>query len=159
MENEVVSRKGLNLLVGKPTKDRTKFLVSVANEHHDNSEMLFISLNKSKEKLYTDYQLVDDVVVIDNRIKLEDLVQYIDEYKPEYLFIDDLQLMSCDYDSEEITLYKLTELKRMQVKYDIQIIVSLLVPNEIQEYQDYVKPYFDVCKQIWALGNLIYRIK
>lgn len=90
--------KELMLVGGKAGIGKTRFIVNEVNNSQRDNNVLFISLEASKDKLMYDYklQVSNNLTVIDEKVTIEDLKELLTKKVYSYVYIDHLGLLSDD---------------------------------------------------------------
>ena len=96
LQNEYIllKNKEINLIAGKPGVGKTRFVVNEVKNASYEHKVLYISCENSRAKLYEKYNLnTSDNLVISDSFELEYIVNKIKDVKPEYVYIDYLELV------------------------------------------------------------------
>ena len=137
LENEYIllKNKEIYLIAGKPGVGKTRFVVNEVKNASYEHKVLYISCENSRAKLYEKYNLnTSDNLIISDSFELEFITKKINEVKPEYVYIDYLELIKGDLLFEELD--KLCE------ELDIAVMVLSTAPSK-SDYSEYKEDRFN----------------
>lgn len=139
LENEYIllKNKEIYLIAGKPGVGKTRFVVNEVKNASYEHKVLYISCENSRAKLYEKYNLnTSDNLIISDSFELQFIVNKIKDVKPDYVYIDYLELVK----GESLFI----ELRKLCDELDIAVMVlSTASPkSNYSEYKD--KKYSEV---------------
>ena len=121
--------KEISLLAGKPGVGKTRFVVNEVKNASYEHKVLYISCENSRAKLYEKYNLnTSDNLVISDSFELEYIVNKIKDVKPEYVYIDYLELVK----GEDI----LKALRKLCDEIEIAVLVVSMTASK-SDYSEY----------------------
>lgn len=131
LQNEYIllKNKEISLLAGKPGVGKTRFVVNEVKNASYEHKVLYISCENSRAKLYEKYNLnTSDNLVISDSFELEYIVNKIKDVKPEYVYIDYLELVK----GEDI----LKALRKLCDEIEIAVLVVSMTASK-SDYSEY----------------------
>jgi len=119
----------------------SSFIESINIMLAQHNKVIFLSYECSKENIIDRFTTTDNLIIYDEIIKdVQDIRKYIEDYKPNYLYIDYLQLIP-NYNE---AIY---ELKKMVDEYNLNIFVNLILTNEeLKLSGEILKANNSICK-------------
>lgn len=100
LKNEYMAlqEKELMLVGGKAGIGKTRFIVNEVNNSQRDNKVLFISMEASKDKLMYDYnlQVSNNLTIVDERVTLDELKEFLTKKEYNYVYIDHLGLIAED---------------------------------------------------------------
>ena len=122
LKNEYMElqEKELMLVGGKAGIGKTRFIVNEVNNSQRDNNVLFISIEASKDKLMYDYklQVSNNLTVIDKKVTVEELKELLTKKTYSYVYIDHLGLLSDD------TKTVLSNLTNLINEFNIRIFMT-----------------------------------
>lgn len=131
LQNEYIllKNKEISLLAGKPGVGKTRFVVNEVKNASYEHKVLYISCENSRAKLYEKYNLnTSDNLVISDSFELEYIINKIKDVKPEYVYIDYLELVK----GEDI----LKSLRKLCDEIEIAVLVVSMTASK-SDYSEY----------------------
>ena len=131
LKNEYIllKNKEIYLIAGKPGVGKTRFVVNEVKNASYEHKVLYISCENSRAKLYEKYNLnTSDNLVISDSFELEYIVNKIKDVKPEYVYIDYLELVK----GEDI----LKALRKLCDEIEIAVLVVSMTASK-SDYSEY----------------------
>lgn len=97
---------------------------SINTQLKKGSKIVFLSYECKKEYIIDRFSNIDNLVIYDTPISsIEEIRKYIEDNKPDYLYIDYLQIIP-NYDKV------IFELKKLTREYELKIIVNSILKPE-----------------------------
>ena len=137
LQNEYIllKNKEINLIAGKPGVGKTRFIVNEVKNASYEHKVLYISCENSRAKLYEKYNLnTSENLVISDSFELEYILNKIKDVKPEYVYIDYLELIK----GEDV----FKELRNLCNELDLAILVVSMT-NSKSDYSEYKTDLYD----------------
>lgn len=131
LQNEYIllKNKEISLLAGKPGVGKTRFVVNEVKNASYEHKVLYISCENSRAKLYEKYNLnTSDNLVISDSFELEYIINKIKDVKPEYVYIDYLELVK----GEDILKF----LRKLCDEIEIAVLVVSMTASK-SDYSEY----------------------
>lgn len=147
LQNEYIllKEKEINLIAGKPGVGKTRFVVNEVKNASYEHKVLYISCENSRAKLYEKYNLnTSDNLIISDSFELEYIVNKIKDVKPEYVYIDYLELVKGD------ELF--TELRNLCNELNIAVLV-ISMANSKSDYSEYKTDRFDEVDNLMIMND------
>ena len=158
-----LSPSDLVLFCGKAGVGKTTLICNEAKNASNFHKILFLSLESDKltiEKHHFFKQ--ENTIIADRPTTIEELKKYINDYQPEYVYIDYLELFDVKngYQSKYInTKSKLDELKKIATEYNIGMMITSTMEKD-KTMKQYLTSDYDACKSVWILtGDKLDRIR
>ena len=142
-----LSPSDLVLFCGKTEDGITSLIYNEAKNASRFHKILFISLQNDKDAILKHHFFnQENTNIIDNPTTIKELKNYIENYKPEYVYIDNLELFdNVDYGDIKS---KLEEIKQVATLFNVGIMIA---SNYIKENKEYLTEDYKVCKSVWIL--------
>ena len=147
LQNEYIllKNKEINLIAGKPGVGKTRFVVNEVKNASYEHKVLYISCENSRAKLYEKYNLnTSDNLIISDSFELEYIINKIKDVKPEYVYIDYLELIKGDNFLEE--LRKLTD------ELDLAVLILSMASSK-SDYSEYKTDKYNVVDNLMIMND------
>ena len=147
LENEYIllKNKEIYLIAGKPGVGKTRFVVNEVKNASYEHKVLYISCENSRAKLYEKYNLnTSDNLIISDSFELEYIVNKIKDVKPEYVYIDYLELVKGE------TLFD--ELRKLCNELEIAVMVLSTAPSK-SDYSEYKEDKFKNVNHLMIMND------
>lgn len=147
LENEYIllKNKEIYLIAGKPGVGKTRFVVNEVKNASYEHKVLYISCENSRAKLYEKYNLnTSDNLIISDSFELEYIVNKIKDVKPEYVYIDYLELVKGE------TLFD--ELRELCNELEIAVMVLSTAPSK-SDYSEYKEDKFKNVNHLMIMND------
>lgn len=147
LQNEYIllKNKEINLIAGKPGVGKTRFIVNEVKNASYEHKVLYISCENSRAKLYEKYNLnTSENLVISDSFELEYIINKIKDVKPEYVYIDYLELVK----GEDL----IKELRNLCNELDLAILVVSMT-NSKSDYSEYKTDLYDEVDNLMIIND------
>ena len=147
LQNEyiILKNKEINLIAGKPGVGKTRFIVNEVKNASYEHKVLYISCENSRAKLYEKYNLnTSENLVISDSFELEYILNKIKDVKPEYVYIDYLELVK----GEDV----IKELRNLCNELDLAILVVSMT-NSKSDYSEYKTDLYDEVDNLMIIND------
>ena len=147
LQNEYIllKEKEISLIAGKPGVGKTRFVVNEVKNASYEHKVLYISCENSRAKLYEKYNLnTSENLIISDSFELEFIINKIRDVKPEYVYIDYLELIK----GEE--LFK--ELRNLCDEINISVLV-ISMANSKSDYSEYKNDKFSEVDNLMIMND------
>lgn len=147
LQNEYIllKNKEINLIAGKPGVGKTRFIVNEVKNASYEHKVLYISCENSRAKLYEKYNLnTSENLVISDSFELEYIINKIKDVKPEYVYIDYLELVK----GEDV----IKELRNLCNELDLAILVVSMT-NSKSDYSEYKTDLYDEVNNLMIIND------
>ena len=147
LQNEYIllKNKEINLIAGKPGVGKTRFIVNEVKNASYEHKVLYISCENSRAKLYEKYNLnTSENLVISDSFELEYILNKIKDVKPEYVYIDYLELVK----GEDV----IKELRNLCNELDLAILVVSMT-NSKSDYSEYKTDLYDEVDNLMIIND------
>ena len=147
LQNEYIllKNKEINLIAGKPGVGKTRFIVNEVKNASYEHKVLYISCENSRAKLYEKYNLnTSENLVISDSFELEFILNKIKDVKPEYVYIDYLELVK----GEDL----IKELRNLCNELDLAILVVSMT-NSKSDYSEYKTDLYDEVDNLMIIND------
>lgn len=147
LQNEYIllKNKEINLIAGKPGVGKTRFIVNEVKNASYEHKVLYISCENSRAKLYEKYNLnTSENLVISDSFELEYIINKIKDVKPEYVYIDYLELVK----GEDV----IKELRNLCNELDLAILVVSMT-NSKSDYSEYKTDLYDEVDNLMIIND------
>ena len=147
LQNEyiILKNKEINLIAGKPGVGKTRFIVNEVKNASYEHKVLYISCENSRAKLYEKYNLnTSENLIISDSFELEFIINKIRDVKPEYVYIDYLELIKGE------ALFK--ELRNLCDEINISVLV-ISMANSKSDYSEYKNDKFSEVDNLMIMND------
>ena len=147
LQNEYIllKNKEINLIAGKPGVGKTRFIVNEVKNASYEHKVLYISCENSRAKLYEKYNLnTSENLVISDSFELEFILNKIKDVKPEYVYIDYLELVK----GEDV----FKEFRNLCNELDLAILVVSMT-NSKSDYSEYKTDLYDEVDNLMIIND------
>ena len=147
LQNEYIllKNKEINLIAGKPGVGKTRFIVNEVKNASYEHKVLYISCENSRANLYEKYNLnTSENLVISDSFELEYIINKIKDVKPEYVYIDYLELVK----GEDV----IKELRNLCNELDLAILVVSMT-NSKSDYSEYKTDLYDEVDNLMIIND------
>lgn len=147
LQNEYIllKNKEINLIAGKPGVGKTRFIVNEVKNASYEHKVLYISCENSRAKLYEKYNLnTSENLVISDSFELEYIINKIKDVKPEYVYIDYLELIK----GEDV----FKEFRNLCNELDLAILVVSMT-NSKSDYSEYKTDLYDEVDNLMIIND------
>lgn len=147
LQNEYIllKNKEINLIAGKPGVGKTRFIVNEVKNASYEHKVLYISCENSRAKLYEKYNLnTSENLVISDSFELEYIINKIKDVKPEYVYIDYLELVK----GEDV----FKEFRNLCNELDLAILVVSMT-NSKSDYSEYKTDLYDEVDNLMIIND------
>ena len=147
LENEYIllKNKEIYLIAGKPGVGKTRFVVNEVKNASYEHKVLYISCENSRAKLYEKYNLnTSDNLIISDSFELQFIVNKIKDVKPDYVYIDYLELVKGE------ALF--SELRKLCDELDIAVMVLSTAPSK-SDYSEYKEDKFNEVNHLMIMND------
>lgn len=147
LQNEYIllKNKEINLIAGKPGVGKTRFIVNEVKNASYEHKVLYISCENSRAKLYEKYNLnTSENLVISDSFELEYILNKIKDVKPEYVYIDYLELVK----GEDV----FKEFRNLCNELDLAILVVSMT-NSKSDYSEYKTDLYDEVDNLMIIND------
>lgn len=147
LQNEYIllKNKEINLIAGKPGVGKTRFVVNEVKNASYEHKVLYISCENSRAKLYEKYNLnTSENLVISDSFELEYIINKIKDVKPEYVYIDYLELVK----GEDV----FKEFRNLCNELDLAILVVSMT-NSKSDYSEYKTDLYDEVDNLMIIND------
>ena len=130
------TKDGIAILIYNEAKNASRF-----------HRILFISLQNDKDTILKHHFFnQENTNIIDKPTTIKELKNYIEDYKPEYVYINNLELLD-NIDYEDIKS-KLENIKQVATLFNVGIMIA---SNSIKEKRNYLTEDYNSCKSVWII--------
>ena len=147
LQNEYIllKEKEISLIAGKPGVGKTRFVVNEVKNASYEHKVLYISCENSRAKLYEKYNLnTSENLIISDSFELEFIINKIRDVKPEYVYIDYLELIKGE------ALFK--ELRNLCDEINISVLV-ISMANSKSDYSEYKNDKFSEVDNLMIMND------
>ena len=147
LQNEYIllKNKEINLIAGKPGVGKTRFIVNEVKNASYEHKVLYISCENSRAKLCEKYNLnTSENLVISDSFELEYILNKIKDVKPEYVYIDYLELVK----GEDV----FKEFRNLCNELDLAILVVSMT-NSKSDYSEYKTDLYDEVDNLMIIND------